>query len=254
MNPVFLSVIVPVLDDSSCLGDVFCHLVDFCFQQTFRCEIVCVFTGDQVAAKIRVRDVLGQSHRRLTNCEVHWIEWDSSLNWCESIQQGMAGARGEFCLVFQGDVSVALNSFPDLMKEFFPDCGLVIGSRFSSGAGSRHLQGGVCRWLAGLLTGLKLRDMEFQIACFRRAAILEILPCWRETGALYQLEIIFLLHKSGWQIREVPVAGILDIKARRCLMIEMARKAAAYFRLCARLDSLRISERLSDGTDSVLGK
>jgi dolichyl-phosphate beta-glucosyltransferase len=90
---------------------------------------------------------------------------------------------------------------------------VAVGSRFLPEPAAavrrfwhRHLSG---RCFAGLVRwgfGLPLRDTQCGFKMFRREVVLRLLPLCRESGYLFDLEILAWAHRLGYRIAEVPVS------------------------------------------------
>lgn len=103
---------------------------------------------------------------------------------------------------------------PDFL-EMIQDADLVIGSRYVNGISivnwplNRLIISIFGNWYARTITGLPLTDLTAGFKCFRRELLEQIdLDSIRSNGYSFQIEVNYLVWKSGFRIKEVPIIFI----------------------------------------------
>ena len=139
-----------------------------------------------------------------------------------AIAAGMRAAQGDIVLFSDMDQATPIAEAPRLLATVASTGGLAIGSRGLVRRGA-PLGRYVLSWgqvaLRWLLIGLYLADTQCGFKAMPRAAALEILSRLRlynpdRMGTLrgpsvtsgFDVEFLFVAHRLGYQIREVPVA------------------------------------------------
>ena len=92
---------------------------------------------------------------------------------------------------------------------------VVVGSRYVAGGRIENwpLTRRALSWggnaLARLLVGTQVHDWTAGFKCYSRAALASIaLDRMHSEGYSFQIEILFLCHRAGWKIREVPITFV----------------------------------------------
>jgi dolichyl-phosphate beta-glucosyltransferase len=130
-----------------------------------------------------------------------------------ALRTGMAAACGELMLFADADGATPIQETSTLCEAIEQGADVAVGSRFLPEPAAavrrfwhRHLSG---RCFAGLVRwgfGLPLRDTQCGFKMFRREVVLRLLPLCRESGYLFDLEILVWAHRLGYRIAEVPVS------------------------------------------------
>ena len=119
--------------------------------------------------------------------------------------------KPDWVLTMDADFSHSPKYIP-AMAELGKGADLVIGSRYVPGGGAvdspagRRFISRCANMLAHALLGLKAEDATAGFKLYRAKA-LESLPPDRvlSSGYSFQIEILFLAERSGWEVRELPI-------------------------------------------------
>jgi dolichyl-phosphate beta-glucosyltransferase len=129
-----------------------------------------------------------------------------------AVRSGMQAARGELLLFADADGATPIADEARLAEAIRQGADLAIGSRLLSGRGTRQSRS-LLRGLAGRLFALlarrtlrlKVRDTQCGFKMFRGDAGRRLFALVRESGYLFDLELLALAQRLGYRIAEVPI-------------------------------------------------
>ncbi len=203
---MFVSIVIPVYNESSCL-EVNLEAVDAYLARTLkgRYEIVCVDDGSSDDSL----DILkGLGAGSSIEIAAHPVNRGKGA----AIRTGMLSSKGDIVFFFDADLSTP----PEEMERFLPcfedGADVVIGTRKSAGAKiikfqppHRVILGLGYTYLVNLIMGMKISDYTCGFKAFSRKAVdLIFLRCGID-GWSFDVEILYLAHRMGLVLREVPV-------------------------------------------------
>jgi glycosyltransferase involved in cell wall biosynthesis len=129
-----------------------------------------------------------------------------------AVRTGMLAAVGELVLFADADGATPIEEEARLAEAIRRGADLAVGSRLVEGGAARRRRRRV-RELAGRLfaavarraVGVAVRDTQCGFKMFRREAARRIFSELRETGYLFDLEVLALARRFGYETAEVPV-------------------------------------------------
>uniref|UniRef100_A0A540VLZ5 dolichyl-phosphate beta-glucosyltransferase n=2 Tax=Litorilinea aerophila TaxID=1204385 RepID=A0A540VLZ5_9CHLR len=128
-----------------------------------------------------------------------------------AVQRGVLAARGARILFMDADNSTPIEELERFMQCMDDGYDVVIGSRAAAGAQEAHrtwlrqLMSRVLRTLIRPVLGLTIRDTQCGFKLFTREAARAIFQKQTIMGFSFDLEILYLAHKYGFKIAELPV-------------------------------------------------
>ena len=131
-----------------------------------------------------------------------------------AVAEGVARSRGGMVLISDADFSAPIEEMPKLEAAIAAGADVAVGSRAKRGA--REVDQPLHRRLMGktfnlLVQGLLLPgiwDTQCGFKLFRGDVARELFGRLRTDGFAYDVEILLLARRSGYQISEVPVRWI----------------------------------------------
>lgn len=165
-----------------------------------------------------------------------------------AIRHGLLAAHGDWRFIADADLAMP----PDQLQRFL-DCrdrtgaAIVIGSREAAGSRrvdeplTRHLIGRAFNWLVRLVAVPGITDTQCGFKLLSAAAVQTIGPLMSIDGFAFDVEMLALARRHGFDVREVGVTWHGDQDSR----VAFGRGAAAFG------DVLRIAWRLQDSEDEV---
>jgi dolichyl-phosphate beta-glucosyltransferase len=128
-----------------------------------------------------------------------------------AVKRGVLASRGNYILFADADNSTPVEELPKLMSKLHEGFDLAIGSRAANGAKEenknilRHLISWGLRTVAGLLSGVRVKDTQCGFKLFSRDAAQELFQRQQMLGFSFDLELLYLANKLGYKVIEVPV-------------------------------------------------
>jgi dolichyl-phosphate beta-glucosyltransferase len=124
----------------------------------------------------------------------------------------LAAAQGEEVLFADADGATPIAEEAKLRGILRRRTFVAVGSRLLHTPGTsvcrtlwRGLPGRAFAWLGRVLFGLPVRDTQCGFKMFRREVLAPLLDLCRESGYLFDLEILVWAFRLGYGIAEVPV-------------------------------------------------
>jgi dolichyl-phosphate beta-glucosyltransferase len=170
-----------------------------------RYEIVCVNDGSEDETPRLLKRMEDSLPLRVENHE-------TNRGKGAAIRTGMLAARGERVFFFDADLSTPLEEMERFLPFFDQGYDLVVGNRKSRFARIQRYQP-LHRVILGLgytfmvnrMLGLGFSDYTCGFKAFNRKAVDAIFPETRIERWSFDAEILYLAHRAGLGIREVPV-------------------------------------------------
>lgn len=214
-EPPFLTIVIPAYNEARRLPATLERVLDYLDQQDYSARIVIVDDGstDGTAA---VAQTFDRQHRHVEVIE------NPHRGKGATVRTGMLAADGDIVLFSDADLSTPITELERLLPWFEKGYDVVIGSREGAGARRydepfyRHLMGRVFNTLVQLLTVQGIQDTQCGFKAFRRDVARDLFNRMRlytdagkpVEGAMvtaFDVEILYLAQRRGYQIREVPV-------------------------------------------------
>lgn len=206
-----IELIIPAYNEEQRIGATLRHYLDF-FQDTKQLSLTVVLNGCTDRTLEVVEDIRKEHPDRL-----------SIMNIQEAVGKGGAIVRGwqqstaEVVGFVDADEATTPEEFQKLItamkskddvdgaiaSRFHPDS--VIKNRTSA---LRSFASQTFIRIVKILFLLPYRDMQCGAKLFRRSAIAQILPTIQSFNMIFDVELLFKLHRSGARIVEVPTVWV----------------------------------------------
>jgi dolichyl-phosphate beta-glucosyltransferase len=130
-----------------------------------------------------------------------------------AVRSGVLASQGQWVLFADADGATPIDQERRMSAAAHAGAEVIVGSRLADGEGlqrSRHwlrgISGRLFAAVARRLLGLHVRDTQCGFKMFRADAAQRLFAESRETGFLFDLELLALAQCQGWKIVEVAVA------------------------------------------------
>jgi dolichyl-phosphate beta-glucosyltransferase len=162
-----------------------------------------------------------------------------------AVRTGILQGQGQVLLFADADGATPIEEETKLWEAIQTGADLAIGSRLVDRAevsrrratmralAGRLFAGTARRWL-----GISVRDTQCGFKMFRRRAGRRLFSLGQETGYLFDLELLVLADRLGYQIAEVPVNWTEMPGGHLSMARELGRITVGLWRLRHRLASL----------------
>lgn len=117
------------------------------------------------------------------------------------------------------DLSTDLNAFPPMVRAIMDDCDVAIGSRQFKGADvdrsfKREAISRGYIWILKLLLGFPFTDAQCGFKAVSKKLVNELFHMIEDDEWFFDTELLFLAHKNGYKVKELPVRWIEDTDSR----------------------------------------
>lgn len=117
------------------------------------------------------------------------------------------------------DLSTDLNAFPPMVQAIMDGCDAAIGSRQYKGANvdrsfKREAISRGYIWILKLLLGFPFTDAQCGFKAVSKKLVNELFHMIEDDEWFFDTELLFLAHKNGYKVKELPVRWIEDTDSR----------------------------------------
>lgn len=207
----FLSIVIPAYNEERRLPQTLQHIRAYLAQQPFSAEVLVVDDGSSDATATVAEQIPG----------IHLLRLDHYGKGF-AVRAGVLAAAGDYVLLCDADLAVPIEEWDKLWHALAAGANVVIGSREGLGAERigepwyRHMMGRIFNLLVRLVALRGIQDTQCGFKAFSRGVAHDLFQRSRIYGdnarriqgaavTAYDVEILFLAHRQGYQIVEVPV-------------------------------------------------
>ena len=207
MLPAF-SVIIPAFNEASRIGETLRLTLDYLRNVSPESELIVVNDGSTDATSPIVREVL-----ETAKIETRLLENFPNRGKGAAVRSGLLVAQKPIALFFDADLSTPLEETPKVIEPIADgEIDIAFGSRALDRRLIGHRQpwrreqaGRVFNLLVRLATGLPFWDTQCGFKAFRIDVCRPIFEAARIDGFAFDVELLYLAHRAGLRIREIPV-------------------------------------------------
>jgi dolichyl-phosphate beta-glucosyltransferase len=207
-----LSVIIPAYKEVGRIGNTLKKIDEYLVKQKYGSEIIVVVDGSPDKTAEVVRQLLPE----IKNLRL--IDNKKNRGKGYVVRQGVLEAKGEIRVFMDADNSTDINHIEIMWPEFDKGREVVIGSRDIKGADIavpqpwwRIMLGNVFNLIVQIISGLwGIWDTQCGFKAFTAKAVQDIFPKCQIDRFAFDVEILVLAKKMGYEIKEVPVRWIND--------------------------------------------
>lgn len=212
LQEVFLSVIIPAYNEEKRLPKTIAATDLYLRKQPYHYEILVVNDG----STDKTVQVIQNLKSRIKNLML--VDNKENHGKGYVVRQGMLGAKGKYRLFTDADNSTSIDQVESMLSEFEKGYDVVIGSRDIKGAVLkppqgllRRFLGEVFRVLRKLIVGLwDIQDTQCGFKVFSAKAAADIFPRLKINRWAFDVEILAVARKLGYNIKEAPVVWVND--------------------------------------------
>jgi dolichyl-phosphate beta-glucosyltransferase len=203
-----LSIIVPAYNEEGRLPDTLRRIEEYIETAGWDFhEILVVDDGS------KDRTLAGAMEFAANNPNIRVLSNPANHGKGYSVRHGMLQAKGDWCLFTDADLSAPIDELEKLWKAVAGGrADIAIGSRALDRSligvhqpGIREAAGKVFNLVMRAATGLHIADTQCGFKLFRRDVAQDVFSRQTLERFGFDVEVLFIAHKRGFQIAEVPV-------------------------------------------------
>ncbi len=207
----FLSVILPLYNEEKRIKNVN-RIIKFLSTKSFSWELILVNDGST--------DGTGKALKKFSHPNIKSVSSAINQGKGHAVKQGMLAASGRYRLFMDVDLSTPIGE----LDKFLPSLekfAVLIGTRKGSGAKVvvhqpwlRENLGKGFTLLSQLFLGVPVSDFTCGFKVFSAPCAKEVFQRSRINRWGFDSEVLFLCHKYGFSIKEIPVTWKDDVRTR----------------------------------------
>jgi dolichyl-phosphate beta-glucosyltransferase len=201
---LFLSIIVPALNEGLRLPKALPLILDFLHQQSYPSEILVVDNGSTDQTALVVQEFAAKDPL------VRLIRVDRRGKGL-AVRLGMQAASGAYRFFCDADLSMPVDQIPRFLPPQLSDFEIAIASREAPGAvrigepAFRHWIGRGFNLLVRAVAIPHLHDTQCGFKCFQADAAIDLFSVQRLDGWTFDVETLFIAQHRGYRIVELPI-------------------------------------------------
>ena len=202
--PPFLSIIIPAHNEEKRLPKSMEAVLAFIHDQAFETEVIIVENGSSDRTPEIGRELAAR------HPSVRLIE-ETNAGKGLAVRRGMLAAEGDYRFICDADLSMPITELTRFLPPQAPTYDVAIASREIAGAirfnepAYRHIIGRIFNFLVRTLTLPGIQDSQCGFKCFRADIAEDLFPYQTIEGWTFDVEILFIALKRGYEILEIPI-------------------------------------------------
>jgi glycosyltransferase involved in cell wall biosynthesis len=203
-SPIDLSIIIPAYNEEQRLPGTLDKVAAFLSAQTYSYEVLVIENG----SRDRTLEIaMDYAERYPFITAIHEDGRGKGL----AVRRGMLAAAGQFRFMCDADLSMPIEEVNRFLPPMVEGADIVIGSREAPGAkrfnepNTRHFGGRLVNLAIRLLALPGLHDTQCGFKMFTAEAARTLFPRQIMTGWSFDIEILFIARRLGYQIVEIGI-------------------------------------------------
>ena len=205
-GPPYLSVVIPAYNEELRLPAYLARILAYMEEQPFSSEVIIVDDGSQDCTAAVVEQFAAE------NASVRLLRLPVNQGKGYAVKTGMLSASGMLRLFTDADGATPITELTGLKKAIEAGADVAVGSRALRDDSHtvktqfhRKLMGTVFNFIVRTLTVKGINDTQCGFKLFTAEAANAIFPLQRIHDFGFDVEILYICHKKGYRIVEVPV-------------------------------------------------
>ncbi len=212
-----LSIVIPALNEAKRLPASLEKIDAFLSKQSYRAEVVIVENGS-------TDDTVGVVERFATDHPYVRLFAGEPRGKGRAVRRGMLEAVGEYRFICDADLSMPIEEIARFLPPNREQYDVAIGSREAQGAHRfdepfyRHMMGRINNWLVKMIAVGGFEDTQCGFKSFHYRAAEDLFSVSRINGIGFDIELLYLAKKRGYNIVEVPINWYYNADTRMRLV------------------------------------
>jgi dolichyl-phosphate beta-glucosyltransferase len=213
---IFLSVIIPAYNEEKRLPKTLREIDKYLKKQNYSYEIIVVSDG----SKDKTSQIVKEMKKEIKNLKL--IDNKKNQGKGYVVRQGILFAKGKYRIFTDADNSTSIDHVEKMWPFFEEGFEVVIGSRDVKGAKILNPQpwyrrklGDIFNLIVQVIVGLwGIWDTQCGFKGFTKRVAEDIFPRCKINRWAFDPEILILVKKRGYKIKEIPVTWINDPESK----------------------------------------
>jgi dolichyl-phosphate beta-glucosyltransferase len=204
--PALVSVIVPAYNEEDCIRSHLKKIVDYLSGRFAQFEIIVVDDGSGDDTRKQVALATNEEPR------IRLIPLSRNRGKGSAVREGVLAAQGDAVCFTDADLSTPVETIEIGIDALAENSPVVIASRRHPDSivclrqnWAREAMGRLFNRFMRLLVSLPFADTQCGFKCFTRQAAREIFSRARIDGFAFDVEIVVIARRLGYEIKEIPV-------------------------------------------------
>lgn len=204
----YLSIIIPAYNEEKRIEKTFEKILDYLSIRSYTWEIILVDDGSTDRTSDKAREIIKDTRLVVIKNPVN-------MGKGYSVKNGILSSKGEILLFSDADLSTPIEELDKMLLWIEKGYDIVIGSRALPDsfiempqAWYRQGMGKIFNFLIRAFFLKDFKDTQCGFKCFKREAAMRIFELQKLTGFAFDVEILLIARKFGFNIKEVPVIWI----------------------------------------------
>jgi len=200
------SIIIPAYNESERIGPTLEGVLTHVAERGWDAEVIVVDDGSEDDTAEIVRRYAAQ------NPCLRLLQNPGNRGKGYSVRNGMLRARGEVLMFSDADLSSPMDESDKLFAAIEEGADIAIGSRWlrrdlqtQEQPIHRQIMGRIFNLVVRIILGLSFKDTQCGFKAFSRTAANAIFPLQKIERWGFDPELLYLAHKLGFKVVEVPV-------------------------------------------------
>jgi dolichyl-phosphate beta-glucosyltransferase len=204
-----ISIIIPAFNEAELIENTLLKTVKFSEINFPNTEILVINDGSCDNTELNVNDFI----KTYVGCvKIYLVNNDRNRGKGFSIRRGVEFASSNIIIFFDADLPYDLSSIGNIVTTIDQGFDIVIGSRVTSSSiinvkipFRRRIASAFYRSLVHLLFAIESEDTQCGFKGFTQQSAKNIFPKTRIEGFGFDIEVLALAMKYGYQVRSIPV-------------------------------------------------
>ena len=206
----YLSIVIPAYNEEKRIGKTLFRIWDYMAGKEYEYEVIVVDDGSMDGTISEV-----QKSRLAIECKLKMIKNGANRGKGFSVRNGISNSRGDYILFSDADLSTPIEELDKLFSIMDQGYDAVIGSRALKDSNVkvrqlwyREMMGKTFNlFVKSVLMG-DFRDTQCGFKLFKASVAKEAVSVMKIDGFSFDVELLYLLLKKGYKIKEVPVVWL----------------------------------------------